>query len=156
MKMGFTGTQQGMTAAQKLALTKLVTFQLRELREFHHGACVGSDEEAHAIVKQARPACRSVAYPSNIHSKRARCLGVDVWHLPKPPLARNADVVNEIELLVAAPKEMYEVLRSGTWATVRLARKKKIAILIIFPNGKIRRVNFTEAYSECSQKSWSV
>jgi hypothetical protein len=45
------------------------------------------------------------------------------------------DIVVESELLIATPKEVKEQLRSGTWATVRRARKVGIPIILITPDG---------------------
>jgi hypothetical protein len=39
--------------------------------------------------------------------------------------------------LIATPSTDDEQLRSGTWATVRYARKAKKRIKLIFPNEKI-------------------
>jgi len=38
---------------------------------------------------------------------------------PKPYLTRNKDIVRDTEMLVAAPADETEVIRSGTWSTVR-------------------------------------
>lgn len=47
----------------------------------------------------------------------------------KPYLERNKDIANEgIDGLIAAPSGWVEELRSGTWATVRYARKLKRTI----------------------------
>ena len=51
--VGFTGTRQGMTDDQKCALRKLLSEIARNGSFpllFHHGDCVGSDEEAHEIA----------------------------------------------------------------------------------------------------------
>jgi hypothetical protein len=47
----------------------------------------------------------------------------DVLYKPKPPLARDRDIVNAVEFLIAAPKSDDQTLRSGTWTTIRYARK---------------------------------
>jgi len=43
--------------------------------------------------------------------------------------------VDETEWLWAIPGEFKEVLRSGTWSTIRYARKKGKKVLIIWPDG---------------------
>jgi len=58
-----------------------------------------------------------------------------VLYNARPPLTRNHDIVDCTELLIACPKSMKEELRSGTWATVRYARKLERPVIIIYPNG---------------------
>jgi hypothetical protein len=41
----------------------------------------------------------------------------------KPPFERNEDIADMCDILIAAPKAATEVLRSGTWATIRHARR---------------------------------
>lgn len=48
MKIGFTGTRQGMTPAQRLKATHWLA--KLSATEFHHGDCMGADAEAHAIA----------------------------------------------------------------------------------------------------------
>jgi predicted Rossmann fold nucleotide-binding protein DprA/Smf involved in DNA uptake len=55
---------------------------------------------------------------------------------PLPYLERNHAIVNESDFLIAAP-DGPETLRSGTWATVRYARKVGKRVLVIMPNGEI-------------------
>jgi len=52
-------------------------------------------------------------------------------------LARNHFIVAYSEELVAAPKSNKEELRSGTWATIRYARKRKRMVTIIYPDGSL-------------------
>ena len=132
MKVGFTGTQRGMTDMQTSALRSL----LRATDgEFHHGDCIGADDQAHdvAVALGLIP----VIHPPINSAKRA-------WNTahqgricePKKYLARNKDIVRETEMLIAAPGEDNEQLRSGTWSTVRFARKLGRAIWVIFPDGR--------------------
>jgi hypothetical protein len=50
-------------------------------------------------------------------------------------LERNRDIVDRVEILIAAP-EGPEVQRSGTWSTVRYARGKVIPIYLLRPKGE--------------------
>lgn len=51
----------------------------------------------------------------------------------KPPLKRNYDIVDACDILLAAPRTLTEELRSGTWATIRYARKTGKKYLILAP-----------------------
>jgi hypothetical protein len=54
-----------------------------------------------------------------------------------PPLDRNKVMVDECPTLIGMPKGMQEELHSGTWATIRYARKRKREIIIVWPNGEV-------------------
>ena len=137
MILGFTGTQEGMTEEQKTTFRHLV--KTREIDEFHHGMCVGSDAQAHGMVVSITDA-EIHGYPASMVADRvkARC-NVDVLHEARRPLVRNQDIVDAVEKLVATPKEHHEIILSGTWATVRRAVEKGIPILVIWPDGKTER-----------------
>lgn len=132
MSIGFTGTGHGMTDYQRLAFAEAI--RLIQPVEFHHGDCVGADAEAHEIVRRVAPACVIVIHPPAIKAKRAFCHGDKVLD-PEDYLVRNHRVVDAVNSLIATPQTIDEVLRSGTWATVRYARKKlpEKNILIIPP-----------------------
>jgi hypothetical protein len=133
--IGFTGTQHGMTPAQRLTVAGF--FGNRKGSEFHHGDCIGADAEAHDIAIEA--GCRIVIHPPDISDKRAFCAvreGLDFAYQPKPYLVRNHDIVDLVDEMLAAPGETEEQLRSGTWATVRYARKSGKKLFTVFPDGK--------------------
>jgi hypothetical protein len=77
-----------------------------------------------------------VIHPAFIADQRAFKSAQDI-RKPKPPLVRNKVIVRETELLIAAPAEAMEHHRSGTWSTVRHARKLGRAICIIRPDGTL-------------------
>ena len=118
MKVGFTGTQAGMSQAQKEALYALL--QELDPSEFHHGDCIGADQEAHLIVSALLPACNIVVHPPTDDRKRAFMMGREERE-PKEYIQRNRHIVVETDVLIATPKEMKEVLRSGTWSTLRFS-----------------------------------
>jgi len=132
MKIGFTGTRQGMTAEQRYVLICVLTFL--KPKEFHHGDCIGADEQASNIARDM--GCRIVIHPPLNNKFRAYCSGDKVLP-PKDYLERNRDIVDRTDILVATPKQFNEVLRSGTWATIRYARKTGKPQIIIFPDGGI-------------------
>lgn len=135
LSVGFTGTQRGLAADQRERLiTVLRNFYLTE---FHHGDCKGADEQAHSIMQTfAVSPFRIIIHPPDKVAKRAFCSGGDL-EAAKPYLVRNRDIVNACDILVACPATMEEVLRSGTWSTLRYARKQGKKTIIIFPDGSL-------------------
>lgn len=133
MRIGFTGTQKGMSLSQKkkfkTILEQLLSDNFFDV-QFHHGDCVGADNEAHNIVDQYLSADRIYIHPPTNDKKRAWCFS---YHLlpVKSYLERNHDIVDTCDVLIATPKEQDEVLRSGTWATIRYAQKQNKKVIII-------------------------
>lgn len=144
--IGFTGTQRGMTEAQRIAFVR--EMQLRTSQgnvNWHHGDCIGADSQSHD------EACERVAaitiHPPDVPSKRAFCKIPDwasdiLFEVKRelPYLTRNHNIVDESEELIATPSGK-EVLRSGTWATIRYARKLGHPITIIYPDGTVEKEN---------------
>ncbi|HZO23414.1 MAG TPA: hypothetical protein VFB37_13005 [Steroidobacteraceae bacterium] len=117
--------------------------QQRELREIlaaapgatlHHGDCIGADAEAHDIAVQLGLAV--VIHPPSEDYQRAFKSSPFV-RAPRDFLKRNKDIVRETALLVAAPAGEIEELRSGTWSTVRYARRIGRPVWLILPDGRI-------------------
>lgn len=141
---GFTGTQKGMTPEQKDGLRRVLTEGKAET--LVHGCCIGADDEADAIA--ACLGVHRVGIPAeHIRSvlesvMRART-GSKFLYAPtgpngtrEQPLDRNRKIVAAVRALIAAPKAP-EVKRSGTWATVRMARRAKIRIIVVWPHGQV-------------------
>jgi hypothetical protein len=126
MRLGFTGTQKGLSIGQVNQLQD----SLRRLQpvEVHHGDCLGADTEFHLICVSLKVPL-IVIHPCDIPAKRANCHLREhsiskVVVLPvKAPLERNQDIVRCAQKLLACPYDRQEQLRSGTWATVRYARR---------------------------------
>lgn len=134
MRIGFTGTREGMTAAQRDSLNDLL--EQHQPAEVHHGECQGADAQFH---EQAfcGTAANIIIHPPTDDRYRAYCVGSRITKMPpKPYLERNHDIVNACDLLIACPKGPEEQ-RSGTWATIRFARKVGRPVTIIWPNGII-------------------
>lgn len=136
-KVGFTGTSKGASPAQLKELEeKLVALKADGFDELHHGACIGADEQCAIIAK--RLGFRLVAHlgtskdPTNM-LYRSEFTGNDELREAKPFIPRDKDIVNETERMLATPLTRAEITRSGTWTTVRYARKQGKPIDLILP-----------------------
>lgn len=132
MYVGFTGTRHGLTVPQSLALTKwLSDYPVTLMR---NGCCIGADDEA------ARTLGRNlIGHPSDLESfvsRRAVAL-CSVVYDPSPPLARNVLIVEFSDILLACPGGMREEQQSGTWMTIRHARRMGIPVVIFWPDGTV-------------------
>jgi hypothetical protein len=134
MIVGVTGTRRGLPPLQfsslRVTLERLRTSGGSEL---HHGDCVGADAAAHQMWVGLGG--RVVVHPPENPAARAFCDGVVLP--PRPFMARNHDIVRACSVLVAAPASSQETLRSGTWATVRYARRRDCTILLVLPTGHV-------------------
>lgn len=132
MNIGFTGTRKGMTPAQRRSVIEVMQRISPAPVEAHHGACVGADAEFHRICWKLGVGV--VLHPSDVVGWSAICEGYVLRHEPRPPLKRNRDIVDEVELLIAAPGGA-EVRRSGTWSTIRYAKSVGVRVILVLPDG---------------------
>lgn len=142
-----TGSQTGITPQQWEWLNK--TMRGIGMTEFHDGACIGADLEAHLIaldyftgsVGDGIPEKPIIVHPASDvaeHKVAAECRWLHplVMVLPaEPALKRNRVMVTAGERLLATPSGP-ERLRSGTWATIRYAAKVGRPVLICYPDGE--------------------
>lgn len=133
MRVGFTGSKQGVTSAQLHSLRGWLL--ANTVDEFHHGCCVGADTYANAIAYEYGLA---VVFHPPIDMSQASDLREfpGTWRKPLPYMARNRAIVDECELLIAMPgMSDEERLRSGTWATVRYARRMRRPVVRLLRMG---------------------
>ena len=149
MIIGFTGTQSGMTSFQKKELVKILL--LKECSEFQHGDCIGADEEANELATIECGIKLITIHPPLHDVKRAYCFDpkklmrqassnwIQIgdlrvrWREPLPYLKRNNQIVDEVALMIACPKEDKHTVRSGTWQAIRHAWNIRRDIIIIPP-----------------------
>lgn len=136
--MGVTGTRQGANSEQLRTFRSILTL-IRPL-DFHHGDCIGADVQCAAL---ARDLCGAsiIGHPPSDPKNRA-FFDNDFTYDTKPYLTRDMDIVSESDLMIALPQQNLEVIRSGTWATVRMARSLEKPLLIIKPSGSTREERF--------------
>lgn len=137
--IGFTGSQHEMSRRAKTTTNKILLEIYEKSKPvtgpicFHHGDCIGSDLFASGLAKNIGYLVH--AHPSFLEKKRGFSEHNDVIHGPKSPLERNEDIVNICQIIVATPHTYNEIIRSGTWTTIRRARKQGREICTIFPDG---------------------
>lgn len=122
-----------MTAAQRLAVRSLLVALMPD--KVLHGGCVGADDDFDEIASEFQLPIG--VYPSTVYSKWGKRRSPTVQS-PQSPLVRNKLMAYSCNVLIATPKEYNEVIRSGTWATVRYARKYHKRIYLVFPDGSIK------------------
>lgn len=132
MRVGFTGTRIELTFKQVDALDGVLA-AVEGPAELHHGDCVGAD--AWAARRAAAFRYRVVSHPPTENGYRAWIPATEMRE-PKPYLERNRAIVDETERLIAVP-DGPERVRSGTWSTVRYARRLGRSITIIWPDGRV-------------------
>lgn len=142
--IGFTGTGRpdSLSSIQRTGICVLIESisEIYQVTEAHHGDCIEADEFFHNAVASIIPDCAINLHPSDIPKKRAYCqprTQDKVWE-PKPPLERNVHIVQSSIIMIAAPRDMNEQPRGGTWHTVRKARKNYKPVFMIFPDGTIK------------------
>lgn len=128
--IGFTGTRHGMTPPQ----LKQVELILVDMGSYivHHGDCVGADAQFHVLANAQ--GYRIIVHPPLSEQWRAFCVGNEM-RTPKEYHARNRDIVDEADLMLAAPGEFQDPGHGGTWYTIRYAKKQKTPFTIILPDG---------------------
>lgn len=136
MIIGFTGTRAGLTEAQRGALAQF-------LRAWHvmavvHGDAIGADAQFDALARELH--LPRVLRPCIFDKQRAHCERFPEKLLkvyaPLDPLTRNTKIVDDAHIVLAAPAGP-ETQRSGTWATVRAARRARKHRIIVYPSGQI-------------------
>ena len=146
MKIGMTGNRNGISEQSSNKLKELL--KSIEITEAHHGDCTGADENFHQIMVSFL--IKIIIHPPDKNICRAYCQGdeirkeksyLDIVLIKTPDLKsfdfkyRNKDIVNECDALLAFPSSKTETLRSGTWSTIRYAKKTNKKTIIFYPDG---------------------
>ena len=134
---GFTGTRNGLTPKTAKALMDLLI--LVEPRQITHGDCVGADNMMHYMaLGLSIPMAIRPPIDDRLRGWASVTASVYVYP-PKPYIQRNHDIVNHTHYLIACPDTMQEILRSGTWATIRYAGKQNKVVYLVYPDGRLDR-----------------
>lgn len=136
MKIGVTGTREGLTEKQ----IRDLIFVLQEIKstaeekgffvELHHGDCVGADDTAARLAFIA--GFEVVCHPPIKPELRAHAPS-HTFREPKGYLERDRNIVDETQFLIVMPKEMEWQSKGGTWYTHDYAKKIGKPFKIIWP-----------------------
>ena len=138
--VGFTGTSGIMTGIQETILRDILESAIvgKGIVVFH-GGCIGVDRFVHNLC--LRHGVLVEVFPSSKHDHWVTPPATYAWgrvHEPAPPLKRNRIIAERTVGLVAVPATETEVLRSGTWSTVRYARKVNKPVVLLLPSGAVK------------------
>jgi hypothetical protein len=136
VKLGFTGTRHEPTDEQK----RFIFRNMSDATELHHGCCEGSDYVSHSCAISLEiptiwlhpPTDRKLMVPL---SKLLTRGGIHVLKA-KQYHARNRDIVDSCEVLIATPDGPRRP-HSGTWYTIDYARANKVPVVVCLPDGTI-------------------
>lgn len=140
MKIGFTGTREGMSPRQQNEIGHFLSahhdwWSDNPVNQAHHGECIGADSDFHELARIN--GFEVWGHPSTLTTRNLGLTGFAFQHDPIKPVTRDHHIVDQTELLIATPLDL-EKVRSGTWTTVRWARKRKRYIFIVYPNGSLQ------------------
>ena len=149
-KISMTGTRSTGTLTQKQLVNfrqLMVEYRDKGYTHLNHGDCVGADALAHDIAIEL--GLQIVVYPPDEMKYRANCKGVKVTIRPVASYRnRNQAIVNNGDVLLVLPKHNHEQHRSGTWMTVRMARKVDLPMMICYPDGRVVKENFGRLFDD--------
>lgn len=137
--VGFTGLRAGMSSACAVEVHR----QLERIAKHPviglHGDCVGADADfdclcrLHGITTWSRPCTMNGEVD---HIFRAYTPSKKMGD-PTTPLARNREIASQCHVLFGCPPTTEELQRgSGSWATIRYARKYGKPTFLFFPDGE--------------------
>ncbi|MCZ8156055.1 MAG: hypothetical protein O9264_08045 [Leptospira sp.] len=147
IKIGITGSRKGLSEKQKAAFIKSLAEYSNV--EIHHGDCLGVDDGIHTLLFEEKwenpKEIQIFIHPPNDSKQRSfsakKYEGKDILihsYATMDYLARNQKIVESCDELWAFP-EGPEKVRSGTWATIRFAKKIKKPLRIFLKEGGVEK-----------------
>lgn len=131
LNVGFTATRRGMTPEQMDSLRRV----LRGLDNLslHHSDREGGEYQAHVLAREL--GVYVVSHPPIRDDWRAWSLA-DEQYPPKDKFF-GKELVDSVDLMIAAPSSSTSHPLNWTWATVKYALSSGKKVLVINPDGKV-------------------
>ena len=124
MRIGCTASRHGVSGEPLERIRERLTTLMgrNEVYELHHGDCVGGDVQIATIAREL--GYLVIGHPPTNNKFRA-FFNSDSELPPAEYIARNHAIVDISEIMLCAPSgSEAEQPRSGTWATIRYARRE--------------------------------
>lgn len=135
-RVGFTGTREGLTAPQEVALRELLG--LLQPNQFHHGDARGADALAATICNNMKLRPTIICHPPLRSAMRAFTLFNDKSYPKDDYHPRNRNIVHCSDLLVACPQLVRKRQdKGGTWYTIKFAEKQGRSVYAVWPDGTV-------------------
>lgn len=145
MIYGTTGSERGLHGRQADWLAAFIAERISPEDELIDGDCIGVDDQVNRAFRMA--GCLTRGYPGMNRAKRA--FGDhEIWHEPRNNIARDEDIAWDAGFMLCFPWGLEELLRDGTWTTIRRARHYGTAGLIIYWTG------LTEPLGSWQPRKW--
>ena len=139
MKVGVTGTRNGLTDFQLDNVQDWLAAIPVPRGELHHGDCVGADTQVASMAYHLL-GYRTVCHPPVKDDLRAH-FASDETRDPLSYFARNRNIVNETDFLLVLPyqnkEEFLASTSGGTLYTYNYAKKQGKPTLVFYPNGEV-------------------
>lgn len=135
MKIGVTGTRNGMTEYQYNNIRKGLTHLKRkhDELELHHGDCIGVDIQVANMARNL--GIKVISHPPIKEDLRA-FHDSDIVLKSDNYLTRDRRIVDSVDMLIVVPKEDTFKLKSGTKYTHDYAKKVGKNKVIFYPQPK--------------------
>jgi hypothetical protein len=128
MKIGVTGTREGMNDSQR---SQIISFlEKHKGSELHHGDCRGVDVQVAAIAKEL--GYKIVCHPPKLTEQQGH-FGGDEIREPAGYLQRDRAIVDETEILLVVPLQNERQDKGGTWYTYDYALKTGKTVHMCYP-----------------------
>lgn len=150
INIGITGPRGGLSPAQRsfaMELMAKVVIDPTHQFTFHHGDCIGVDQQIHQLLLSWSITSIETHPPTKTRF-RAFCGVYDdttLVHLPAPYLERDRNIVKASNVVIGFPNcSQEEAPRSGTWYTVQhamvqyaMAHNAGKVVLVVMPDGSL-------------------
>lgn len=100
-----------------------------------HGACIGADETVHYMCKEFGIFCHLYPGPYPHLSMKMPERDGSYIDYPRMPYRDRNKIIASKTVLIAAPKQMKEQMRGGTWQTYRFGLASAEHVCLVLPDG---------------------